>query len=134
VCADGSFELRTEPEAMVVTKGATKEKGTYLYFQVSDWFAFDADADFELELEFRDDGRGAIGIEYDSRDASGALHGAYTQAAPIQRAGTGVWRTATASLRHARFANRENGASDLRLCVWQSDLAVRAVRVLPRVH
>jgi hypothetical protein len=131
-CADGPFESRASPEPMVVTKGATPQTGTYLYFQVSDWFAFDLDADFELELEFRDEGKSAIGIEYDSRDPAATLHGAYTQAAPIQRTGTATWRTATTMLPHVRFANRENCASDLRLSVGESDLAVRAMRVVAR--
>jgi hypothetical protein len=136
-CPDGPFESRAQPEPMVVTKGATPAKGTYLYFQVADSFAFDVDLDFELELEFRDEvggGGGAIGIEYDSRDASGTLDGAYTQAAPIQRTNKGGWRTATARLPHARFANRENGASDLRLCVGNTDLALRALRVRRKTH
>jgi hypothetical protein len=130
-CPDGPFESRAQPEPMIVTKGATS-RATYLYFQVSDSFAFDVDLDFELELEFRADGGGgggAIGIEYDSRDASGTLDGAYTPASPIQRTNTGSWRTATAPLPHARFADRENGASDLRLCVSADDLALRAVRI-----
>jgi len=128
-CPDGPFESRAQPEPRIVTQGATAAKGTYLYFQISDWFAFDVDAEFELELEFRDEGVGAIGIEYDSRDASATLDGAYTQATPIQRADSGGWRTATVRLPRARFANRENGAADLRLCVARNDLALRAARV-----
>jgi hypothetical protein len=33
------------------------------------------------------------------------------------------------ALPRARFANRQNGLCDLRLCAWNGDLAVRALRL-----
>jgi hypothetical protein len=132
-CADGPLDPRAAPEPMIVARATRAGKASYLYFQLSDWFAFDVDADFELEIEFRDPGQGVIGVEYDSRDQVGVLHGAYTRAAPIQRTDAGGWRTARVALPNARFANRENGCADLRLCIGERDLALRALRIRRRV-
>ena len=50
-CSDGPFVLQGDREKrVVVSLGADLGKVTYLYFQVSDFFAFDQTGDFELEL------------------------------------------------------------------------------------
>jgi hypothetical protein len=129
---DGPFDVRAEPEPMIIAPGAPPGRASYLYFQVSDWFAFDVDADFELEFEFLDRGAGELALDYDSRDPSGVLHGAYTRAGSVRRGDTGVWRTASIALPHARFANGENGGADLRLCIGERELALRALRIRRR--
>jgi hypothetical protein len=118
---------------VLLARAAAPGRSSYVYFQVSDHFAFDVDADFELELEFLDQGLGDLALEYDSRDPSGVLHGAYTRAAPIRRADTGAWRKASVALPGARFSNAENGGADLRLCVGERELALRSLRIRRRV-
>jgi hypothetical protein len=131
---DGPFEVRPAGEPALVSRGATGERPTYLYFQVSDWFAFDVDADFELELEFDDRGQGTFEVQFDSRDERATLRGAYTGAARLERGAGEGWRTETVTLSRARFANRQNGLADLRLAVWERDLAVRSLCLRPRAR
>ncbi len=130
--ADGPGELPKVDEPRLVSKDASSERVTYLYFQASDAFAFDVEQDFELELDYLDDSRGAIDVQFDSRNERATLEGAYTNAARVERTASGAWKTATIALAHARFANRENGASDLRLSISGSDLAIRALRIRRR--
>lgn len=85
-----------------------------------------------LDLEYRDHGNGTFEIQYDSRDRSAALQGAYTRAADVQLGGSDTWRTATIALPRARLANRQNGLCDLRLCVRGPELTVRALRIRRR--
>ena len=126
---DGAFRTIAGEQPAIVSQGGAGAAPAYLYFQVSDWFAFDVDHGFELEIEFHDEGSGALGLQFDSHEEESPLRGAYTSCAPLQRGASGAWRTVILALPRARFANRQNGLSDLRLCAWNGDLAVRALRL-----
>lgn len=127
-CSDGPFEMRGKAQdAVIASRGAHPGKVTYLYFQVSDFFAFDTTGDFELELKYRDTGKGVIFLEYDSRQPWGTLDGAYTHARRVARYGTGEWRTTRIKLPAARFANRQNSGADFRLCVFDTNLEVQRI-------
>jgi hypothetical protein len=99
--------------------------GSYLYFQVSDHFAFDVAADFELEVRRRAEHE--LWLEYDSRDAGATLAGAYTRvhAAATRRDGDRV--VETFDLDGARFANRQNGGADFRFVLPARDAAIERV-------
>ena len=103
---------------------------SYLYLQVSDHFAFDVDADFELEL--LRDGSHPLHVEFDSHDDEGALDGSYTSCKASARRQDGDWLRETYLLRAARFCNRQNGSADLRLVLPDRQATVRSVRLRRR--
>lgn len=118
-CEDGP--CRVEDGALrpgVVARGL----GNYLYFQVSDHFAFDVDADFELEVVRR--GGVPVGLEFDSRDREATLSGAYTACRPSETERQDDRVVERYLLRRARFANRQNGGADFRFVLPQRRAAI----------
>jgi len=103
--------------------------GQYLYFDAADAFYFDSGDALEVAVEYLDEGSAAFDLEYDSTESGAAHGGAYKPAGGVQRTGTGTWKTATWSLKDARFVNRENQESDFRLFTPAGTLNVRRVSV-----
>jgi len=97
----------------------------FLYFQTSDHFGFDLDADFELTL--RRLPVGPLYVEFDSRDADATLAGAYTRCQASASQEDGELIVETYRLQHARFANRQNGGADFRLVLPDRAAAIREV-------
>lgn len=122
VVVDGVEARRTAP-------GVTPHK--YIYFDVADTFLFDSDGTaVEIGIEFLDDRAGTFRLHYDSANPfGGPFAGAYTDGPVITMRGTGEWQTATVQVPDARFANRQNGATDFRFAVGTSDLTFRRVWV-----
>lgn len=132
---DGRFEIVAAPDETPAI-ASTSAGPAYLYFQVSDWFALDVRADFDLEIDFLDAGRGALLVEYDSWNAGATLRGAYTVAGRIERRGTAAWRTERLTLAGARLANRQNAGADFRLSVAGGGerAIVRGIRIRRRAR
>jgi hypothetical protein len=86
--------------------------GGYLYLQVSDHFAFDVDADYELVIVR--DGAHALYVEFDSHDPKGVFDGSYTTCKAAVQQKQGRWLRESYLLRNARFCNRQNGGADFR--------------------
>ncbi len=123
-CEDGPF--RVEFGALVAGT-APKGLGAYLYFQVSDHLLFDGDADFELEVEVVAEATPRLEVEYDSRDGSATLLGAYTRARQTATDASRTFVHRSFALPRARFANRQNGGADFRLVLPDRAAAVRQV-------
>ncbi len=102
----------------------------YLYFDVADPYYFDHRGPLRVTIEYFDEGRGPILVQYDSAEAIGPQAGAYRgDVAPLARGDTREWKIATRELPAARCANRQNGGADLRLESLGGELAVRRVVV-----
>ncbi len=101
----------------------------YLYFRVADAYAFNTKEQFEITIQYLDEGRGAFQVQYDSRDADATLLGAYRDGPPVLLTGGGTWKTAGFLLVKARLANRQNGQSDLRIWIGGRDLSIRKITV-----
>lgn len=114
---DGALHPRPSPDHRV----------TYLYFQVSDHWRFDVDADFEVVVTRT--GAGTLGLHYDSAVPGPPLGGAYRPAERETVRNDDGTTTETFHLPRARFADRENGGADFRLFLDDGAVAVRAVRV-----
>ena len=123
---DGPFEINktaaggANVEVRINPYGDVKN----LYFDVNDSFLFDADDSgsisprLRLTFEYWDEGRDPIIIQYDATANGEAINNrdtpGYTVATSFSRTDTRTWKTATVTLTHPRFANRENGGADLR--------------------
>ncbi|MCB9879222.1 MAG: hypothetical protein H6835_16625 [Planctomycetes bacterium] len=107
--------------------------GSYLYLQVSDWWAFDVnDGEGSFELEVRRKPDDHVAVEYDSHDPGGALHGAYTWRRPRSSERDGEWLVETYALPRARLANRENAGADLRFVLSDRRASIARVTLLRR--
>jgi len=92
----------------------------YMYFGVDDTYIYNTDETVFLEVSYYDDQAADQYLlpEYDStytNDEYGA-GGKYKQAGPVVYfTNTGKWITATWTLEHAKFANRQNSGADFRI-------------------
>ncbi len=123
---DGPGEVRA---GALHTPAATAGRGTYLYFQLSDHFAFDVEADYQVEVTLAGKVDGRLEVQYDASAPIAPQRGAYRVAVPQGRRrerGLAVHRFA---LPQARFSNRQNGESDLRLSIPGGVAAVVRVTV-----
>lgn len=128
---------KTEPvrvsgsEARRTIRGVSDHK--YMYFDIADQFLFDVSSvEVIIAVEYLDRGRGSFQLQYDSHNPAGALNGAYTNTTPIALRDSGEWRTSHVTLKNARFANRQNGGTDFRLCAGTGELIVKRVSVQVR--
>lgn len=94
----------------------TQWEFSYFYIRVNDTFMYDArDTTAYATVEYFDAPGQELGIHYDSNNPAAPLEGAYTNAGSIQTTGGNTWKSHTFELAGVRFANRQNGESDLRL-------------------
>ncbi|MCZ6795672.1 MAG: DUF5010 domain-containing protein [Planctomycetota bacterium] len=106
----------------------TRHGGRYIYFDVADSFFWAQATPLVVEVTFLDDGKGSVGLDYDSTDPSALLSGAFKPAAEIRKEGTGRWKTVTLRLEDAAFTGRANG-NDFRLVDRDGSLKVHRVVV-----
>jgi hypothetical protein len=99
----------------------------YLYFDVA--AGLPSSGDTYVQVEYKDDGNGALGLQYDSTDATSPLEGRYKDATPVPFAHTGAWKTAVWKLPDARFDGRQNGHADFRLALGPEELLISRVTV-----
>ena len=131
----GLREIPWEDGPLRVTDGALRPRRsaagavTYLYFQISDHWRFDVDAEFAMTVTTR--GSANFALQYDSRDAGATLEGAYTTARSFTTRPAGEATIRLYRLPAARFANRQNGGADFRFAIQGEDVAVLAIRILP---
>ena len=102
---------------------------SFIYFAVADEFLREPGAPVQIEVEYLDDGAGAIGLDYDSTDESAPIKGAFKGAEPCLRTNSGEWRTHAFVLPDALLANRQHLGADFRLWGREQDLRVRRVEV-----
>lgn len=108
--ADGRTEAVTVAarSARRTVAGVNPTGNRYFYFAIDDDRAHDGAFEAEIRLEYLDEGTDTFHLQYDGTDP-------YSGAGSVQRSGSGEWRTATFTVRDARFANREQGTFDLRV-------------------
>ncbi|MAF64468.1 MAG: hypothetical protein CMJ84_02250 [Planctomycetes bacterium] len=131
----GLRELAWEDGPLRLADGRLHSEGgtapRYVYFQVSDHWAFDTERDLELLVDC-DPGPARLRLEYDSHDGGATLSGSYTTVEAGAREGARGGVLFVFALPRARLANRQNGGADLRLCPPGSALAIRGVRLRRR--
>ncbi|MHB0998374.1 MAG: alpha-N-acetylglucosaminidase TIM-barrel domain-containing protein [Armatimonadota bacterium] len=103
------------------------DKQLLLYGSADDMQVFEAKAPVNVTIEYFDAGAGEAMLEYDSRDASSIINGAYKTVAALKLAGSNQWKQATMKLTDPRFANRQNSGADFRISMTQGVLRVRKI-------
>lgn len=102
----------------------------YMYFKVDDSVLFNqsAGADVTIIVDYFDTGGGVdIRLQYDG------VNGAYTvHPKSFIVTGSNTWRSARFEISNAYFGNRQNGASDFRLCSLSAskNMNISRVRVI----
>jgi hypothetical protein len=113
------------------TDTAAGGENVFIYFAVADAFCYEPDGPVRVAVEYLDEGTAPFGLDYDSRDETAPIQGAFKSAPPGQRTDTGEWKTHVFVLPDARLANRQHLGSDFRLSAQgNDDLHVRKVVVL----
>lgn len=118
---------------MVRYLGVSRGTRLNLYFEVEDYFLYDANDTVEVTVVYFDAGPAAFCIQYDSADPALSGIAQRFRDGPGQAiAGSETWREVKFTIPHARFAGRANGA-DFRLACRGGELAVAEV-TLRRAH
>jgi hypothetical protein len=115
-CEDGRSRAITRGGKPARQTTATRLPARYLYFDVDDSFYVQGDGRLEIEVEYFDESRGPLILEYDSADSSAPHRGAFKARELTRQRGGGEWRIARVQIDDAAFTARENGG-DLRLTV-----------------
>lgn len=127
---DGEFRAAVAAGSDCVETVANRISGEqFLYVDVDAGYCFEPTGPVTVEVEFLDDNDGTIGMQYDSADRRATQAGAYATATPQPRGHTGTWRSAAFRLPDARFCNRQNAFTDLRLTAGGTKLSVRRITV-----
>ncbi len=127
---DGVYEITKLGDTPCVRTRPGVRSGRYLYFDVADAYYYDHRGTLIVRCTYFDAGREPIEVEFDSVVETDALAGRYQRVVPaIARTDSQTWKTATAVLRGARCANRQNASADFRLAVNGADLAVSRMEV-----
>lgn len=93
----------------------------YFWCNVDDEFAYDVPryTAFELIIEYYDEGKGQLALNYDSWDRFSPYFGEeYGSTGPLMLTATNEWKTATFYLENMRLANRFSGGTDLRIGLY----------------
>lgn len=128
---DGPIVVKTiqGKKAWATTSHRFSPTTRYMYFEVSDYFLYDADASIEVTISYYDAGPSGFTIQYDSNDPKlSGLQQAFREGPHVPIANTERWKEATVTIPHARFLGRANGA-DFRLACVQRDLAIQRVTI-----
>jgi len=127
--ADGPVAVR-EVDGVASWHVPSHKPPYYLYFDLVDGFVGPAGAQVAVQLEFLDRGKGAIELQYDSRDAAAPHGGAYkSHRTVIQRSDTDRWQTADFQVEDARFTGSQNGGADFRFHSAGDELLIRRVAI-----
>ena len=98
----------------------------YVYFAVSENFPIVGNS--YVSVTYFDGTEGSFTLQYDSADPAAPMDGAYKDAREVVRLeGTGEWKQKTFVVPDAGFSNRQNSKSDLRLAVFNTDLAIAEI-------
>lgn len=101
-----------------------------VYFGVDNSVANDGQFQATFTVDYYDEHTYDWVLQYDSNNPAGTLGGAYTTAGTVTNADTGTWKTATFTVDDARFAGRENGATDFRIFSSAGPITIHRVTVV----
>jgi ferric-dicitrate binding protein FerR (iron transport regulator) len=129
-CKDGPFEETAAAGAPAVK--ARKDPAVtgphYLYYRVNDRLWKDRKGAAVLHVSYHAPSGGEFIVEYDSADAALFQQGTVKRADGQDTSTDGDWKVRAFTLPDARFANRQNAASDFRIAVPEGkELVIRSV-------
>jgi Domain of unknown function (DUF5010) len=131
--ADGQYAHVTldEVAALQTVALTPKAEASYLYYQMDDGFYFADAQKITLSVEYLDQGREPIYLEYDAAPCGSAADDAdvYKQVLLAERKNTGKWQAASLDLTDATFVNNQNFGADFRLSTGKTPLTLSSVRV-----
>lgn len=128
--SDGQYRLSTDgPIPYWVSEPTAPMR--FLYYDVDDGFAASLRGEARLVITCAADPGVAIGLQYDSTDASATMDGIYREHAMAWRSdGSETWAEVEFALSDVRFAGRQNAGADFRLVITGPAARVAEVRLL----
>lgn len=118
--SDGAFQVVKSFGNVAVTT-ANKNDWQYIYFRVADPTVSPLDKGYSAQLRvsyFDTVASGQYGLHYDSWDSTGTADGAFTFIGFRTTEGGNKIRTSVFDLKDVRFAKREQGCADFRICFY----------------
>lgn len=106
-----------------------------MYFAIDDGFYFDGGAPLRLTVQYYDNGREPLLIEYDTVPCSANRDpaDAYRRTLLVTRQDTRSWRSATLLLTNAAFGNHQNYGADFRIVGGSMPVIISSLN-MERVH
>jgi len=102
----------------------------YFYFFIDPSFKQQESNSVRIEIEYYNEKRGTLAVQYDARVRDRSQHSIYTRPSPaIALDGSKEWETAIFHIRDGAFEGSQNGGSDFRLRVSPPQLYVRRVTI-----
>lgn len=102
----------------------------YMYFQINSSFKLGKNNPiYNIKVEYYDSVNSGFVLEYDSKDNTAPMKGAYKRGGNVSTTGTNRWKTASFHITDARFQNRQNGCADFRLMALNGDLYIKRISV-----
>jgi hypothetical protein len=128
--ADGiAQEVEVSGEKGWSSSGAGSQH--FIYFGVHETFAGSiGPRGVIVKVTYLDQSAVSVAMQYDSRDETAPVRGAYKDVRPNRVTGSGTWKTAEFMLPDAKFSARQNGSADFRLHAFGKPLIVRSVEVV----
>ena len=114
-------------------RGTDKANGNVILdFAVDDDYLFDVDLPVRITIEYFDNGRDRLSLNYDSTDPSAHRGGTSKGGGTVRKANTMAWKRHTFSIPDARFSRRRGPDFCLSCDQWnkRSDLFVSSVHVV----
>lgn len=130
--AFGDVNAAVAASVALTVHGAPKNQ---MYFAIDDGFYFDGGGTLRLTVQYYDNGREPLLIEYDTVpcNASRDPADAYRRTVLATRRDTHGWRSATLLLNDAAFANHQNYGADFRIVGGTTPVIISSLHV-ERVH
>jgi predicted alpha-1,2-mannosidase len=109
-----------------------------MYFLADPRIAYNGAYTVTFTITYYDTGTNGWTLQYDSTNPNGGpVQGAYTNGLTVTNQNTNTWKTVTATVSDARFAERENNSSDFRIAspqpvtIHSVQTAITGAGVLP---
>jgi len=113
----------------ITGRGEPRQNG-FFYFFIDTSFKQEGTNSVRIEVEYYNEKRGSLGLQYDARVKVKSMRSIYTRAGPsIALDGAKEWETAVFHIRDGAFEGTQNGGADFRLEVAPPELYVRRVTV-----
>jgi hypothetical protein len=128
--SDGETTVTMVEDIPCLQPVKTDYGGMYMYFAINYFFKMGRkDPVYVIKVEYYDSENTGFTLQYDSKDETAPLNGAYKSLSGVNTTGTNRWKTASFEVTDARFVNRQNGGADFRLEAKTTNLYIKRVCV-----
>lgn len=127
---DGQTTIKMVEDTPCLAPVRTEHGGMYMYFKINPYFKIGKiNVAYTVHVDYFDSIATGFILEYDSKDKNATLNGAYKSLNRLSTSGSKSWKRASFTITDARFSNRQNGGSDFRLAILNTNLCIKRICV-----